>query len=170
MHAETLNAHPNTYQVADTLKLKINGAQLAVARRPSLTELELPLRGVALSDSPVLVRAQHDDDRAHVVGRLHALGRRRSLPLHYCRSVGDLRKLVLMGATGTWALCDVGTWSIEDQRALAQLIGMFDEYRLHGHLSHERIPRVVVVERPDRVSTICGELSRRLSFFDIAIS
>lgn len=150
--------------------LRINGALLGVARRPSLSDFDAALRGVALSDSPVLVRASRPDDRMHVAGRLHVLGRRRDLPLHAARSVEEARALIVARASGTWALYDVGAWSEEDQLALAQLLALFDEHRLHGNLSHEQIPRVVVIVSGETQASLCEELARRLAFFDVSIA
>jgi hypothetical protein len=149
--------------------LRINGALLAVARRPSLTDFDAALRGVALSDSPVLVRAAREEDRTHIAGRLHALGRRRDLPLHGARTVAEARALIVSRASGTWALHDVASWSEADQVALARLLALFDEHRLHGNLSHEQIPRVVVIEG-EKDAQFCEELAGRLAFFDITIA
>src|SRR5688500_8957650 len=91
---------------ADAINLKINGSLLAIGKRPSLNELDAPLRGVALSDSPVLVRATRESDRTHLTGRLHALSRRRDLPLYVCKNVADARSLIKSGSRGTWALYD----------------------------------------------------------------
>jgi len=60
--------------ITDTgLALRVNGSLLAVGRRPRLVELEAPLRGIALSDSPVLLRADTQDG-GWIIQRLHALG------------------------------------------------------------------------------------------------
>lgn len=155
---------------SDAINLRVNGALLAVGKRPSLNELDAPLRGVALSDSPVLLRASRDEDRAHVTGRLHALGRRSELPLHVCKNVDEARALIKNGARGTWALYDVAAWSEQEQASLANLLAQFDQHRLHGHLAHDRIPRVVVVEGAESAAKLAPELAQRLAFFDIAIA
>jgi hypothetical protein len=153
----------------DAIKLRVNGTLLATGVRPAMNQLDAPLRGVALSDSPVLVRATREDDRSYVTGRLHALGRRADQPLHVCKSVDDARSLINNGARGTWALHDVASWTVEEQNSLAKLLAMLDQHRLHGNLSHDRIPRIVVIEGPDATKKLAPALIQRLSFFDIAL-
>lgn len=161
----------------ESIALSINGALLAVAPRSSPDELDRALRGIALSDSPVLIRAEYDDDRTELARRLHALGRRRELPLHICRSADEAQALfrAIAGvsqaqttALGTWALCGVTDWPKELQRSLTGVLATFDESRLHGRLSHERIPRVIVLERMESEPAFEPDLERRLSFFHIA--
>jgi len=154
----------------DAVDLRVNGELVCSARRPRLGALDAPLRGVALSDSPVLIRASREEDRIHVAGRLHALGRRRALPMHECRSVAEARALVKSGAHGTWALFDVAAWSDGEQRNLARLIALFDQHRLHGNLAREELPRIVVIESSDSGGKLRPELEQRLAFFNIAIA
>lgn len=160
----------NNAKTIEGLDLRVNGSLLCTARRPALCELDAPLRGVALSDSPVLIRASQKDDRDHVTGRLHALGSRRALPLHVCRKIDDARALLKSGAHGTWALQDVGAWSDAEQIALAKLLAAFDQHRLHGNLSRAELPRIVVTESSDGCSKLHPELAQRLAFFNIALA
>jgi hypothetical protein len=162
----------------DAMTLRVNGAVLAVAKRPALAELDGALRGIALSDSPVLISARREDDRAVIASRIHTLGRRRELPLRVCLREDEAKPL-LVGALdertgtdvrGTWALHGVGTWSSEMQHGLAAFLRALDEWRLHGRIAHERIPRVVVIEGPDGRAKLDPELVKRLSFFDVAAS
>lgn len=160
----------------DTVALRINGSLLAIGRRPELNELDVVLRGIALSDSPVLIRAGRADDRARLADRIHALGRRSGLPVHECRSVADADELFHavegkspeVNARGTWTLHSVATWPKQRQLALGRLLAALDESRLHGRLAHESIPRVVVLESTDATQKLEPELERRLSFFNIA--
>lgn len=162
---------------SEAIALEINGAQLAVGQRPNLSELDPALRGVALSDSPVLIRASASDG-THLVDRLHALGRRAALPVHDCRSPAEAEALFRAvrstgdtdeRALGTWALHGVDAWPSELQEDLSRILGALDEGRLHGRLRHDKIPRVVVVERPGAAAgALSPELERRLSFFKVA--
>jgi hypothetical protein len=161
----------------DALALHINGSLLAVGQRPALGEFDPPLRGVALSDSPVLIKASEQDGPV-LVERLHALGRRRALPMHDCRSPEEA--LRLLGAVretgetspealGTWAFYGVTSWPSSMQSELNRVLAMLDEGRLHGRLRHEGMPRVVVVQYPgERADHLDPELVQRLSFFSLS--
>lgn len=160
------------------VSLRINGALLAVGHRPELRELEAPLRGIALSDSPVLIRA-NPNDREHLVDRLHALGRRAALPCHDCRSpdqAEDLFRAVLEAkdedaVAGTWVLHHVDAWPRELQASLGRVLETLDEDRLHGRKGHSHLPRVVVLESAD--SDLGGfdpELRQRLSYFNVTVA
>lgn len=160
---------------AEEVTLTVNGSKLAVGTRPKLTALEPALRGVALSDSPVVVRAA-SDDQSHLVERLHALGRRSKLPLHVCRSPKDARPLfegmqaggqTSPEAHGTWALFGVDHWPAAEQEELGTLLEVLDLGRLHGHLSHERIPRVIVLMDGERSAHVLPSLERRISYFTL---
>lgn len=159
------------------VSLRINGALLAVGRRPDLRELEAPLRGIALSDSPVLIRAG-DGDRDHLVDRLHALGRRATLPCHDCRSPDQAEELFRSileakdegSVAGTWVLHHVDAWPRELQANLERVLETLDEDRLHGRKGHHSLPRVVVLESAD--SDLGGfdpELRQRLSYFNVTV-
>jgi len=158
------------------LGLKINGALLAVGRRPALEEWTPALRGIALSDSPVLIQATHQD-AAFLLDRIHELGRRSNLPLHHCHSESEsvplLQSIRSKGsvsddALGTWAIFNVHWWSEDSQIRLAEILAGFDEARLHGRLRHERIPRVVVTMNPDTpASNLRGELRQRLAYYHL---
>src|SRR5688572_27529704 len=78
----------------DALTLRVNGAVLAVARRPALSEIDQALRGIALSDSPVLVSAKRDDDKTAIASRLHSLGRRKDMPLRICKNEEEAKSLL----------------------------------------------------------------------------
>jgi len=172
-----VTANENSIEPGEGVALRINGALLAVGRRPALEALERPLRGVALSDSPVLVRAG-DPEGPHIAERLHALGRRAALPRRDCLSPDAVRPLlgavgegseVAAEALGSWTLHGVAGWPTAVQVDLERVLARLDEARLHGRLKHERIPRVVVVQRPgERVDNLHPDLARRLSFFDVS--
>ena len=159
------------------LALKVNGTVLAVGRRPSLEAWHPALRGVALSDSPVLVQAQHQD-AAFILDRLHQLGRRAELPVHHCHDESEgtdlLQSLADDGtvteeALGTWAIFNVHWWSDESQLRLADVLGKFDEGRLHGRLRHIRIPRVVVTMSPEtQASGLRSALRQRLAYYHLS--
>lgn len=157
--------------------LRVNGSVLAVGDRPELASFENALRGVALSDSPVLIRGQ-SPDRKLLAERLHRLGRRAELPLRMCFSPDDAEDLFrAVGgpdsppeALGTWALYGVASWPRELQLLLHKVLETLDEGRLHGRLAHERIPRVLVLEEPDDTGAgLEPELQRRLTFFSLAM-
>jgi hypothetical protein len=164
---------------AKGLKLEVNGSVLAVARRPLLAELEPALRGIALSDSPVLVRAD-PFDADHVVQRLHVLSRRAELPLQSVHHERDVTSLLgALGkdgeacseARGTWALHHVHWWSMDRQLDLAALLEDLDTARLHGRLGHHHIPRIVVVSGlGERLGKLEPTLEQRLTFFHLTIS
>lgn len=160
---------------SQSLTLTINGSKLAVGTRPELSELEAALRGVALSDSPVVIRAP-DDDQEHFLNRIHGLGRRRELPMHLCRDPQDARPLldsVSEGADttpeclGTWALWGIDAWAQEEQQRLGDVLEALDLGRLHGRLRHERIPRVVMLSQPEGGSRLLPALARRISYFTL---
>lgn len=160
------------------LALKVNGSVLAVARRPQLQELEPALRGIALSDSPVLVCGDSLDAN-HVVERLHVLSRRSHLPLRSVHSQREAEPLlraihetgdVRTDALGTWALHNVHWWSPEEQLDLAAILAELDEARLHGRLAHQRIPRVLVITRlGDKPGKLEPDLEQRLTFFNVTV-
>lgn len=155
--------------------LTINGSRLAVGTRPELTEFEAALRGVALSDSPVVIQAL-EEDQVHLVSRLHDLGRRCGMPLRECREVADLEPLfegvtggaeTSDGCLGTWALYGVHRWSEEDQDRLGEILEVLDLGRLHGRLRHERIPRIIMLSSPEQASQLRSRLARRISYFTL---
>lgn len=159
------------------LALRVNGSLLAVGRRPSLLELEPALRGIALSDSPVLLRADTQDG-GWIIQRLHGLGRRSALPCRTCHTAVDAEELleavdesgeVDPRVAGSWALFNVHWWSADRQDQLASLLSKLDEGRLHGRLRHEHIPRVIVTVSPDFKQTkLQPELERRLAYFNVS--
>lgn len=159
------------------LALRVNGSLLAVGRRPELAELEPALRGIALSDSPVLLRADNQDG-GWIIQRLHGLGRRGELPCRTCHTAVDAEDLleavddsgeVSPDVAGTWALFNVHWWSVDRQEQLASLLSKMDEGRLHGRLRHEHIPRVVVTVSPELKQTkLQPELERRLAYFNVS--
>lgn len=157
------------------LLLTINGSKLAVGTRPGLAELEAALRGVALSDSPVIVKAPAED-QPHLLQRLHELGRRKGLPIHECRE-SDQINLLLQGVNsgadtttdclGTWALYGVESWDEDMQERLGKVLEALDLGRLHGRLRHEKIPRVVLMTQNGRSRRLVPLLSRRISYFTL---
>lgn len=159
------------------LTLKVNGALLAVGRRPALEEWTPALRGIALSDSPVLIQASHQD-AAFLLDRIHRLGRRRELPVYHCHTEAESDALlsslseegeVSDDALGTWAIYNVHWWSEESQNRLSEVLGRLDEARLHGRLRHDRIPRVVVTMTPETFpSNLQPELGQRLSYYHLS--
>ncbi len=165
-----------TLALEEKLALKINGAVLTIAERPALKELDAPLRGIALSDSPVLIQGT-TEDCDQLVNKLHSLGRRAALPVRTCYSPDEAEVLfdailadgdTQTGVLGTWALHGVDSWPRELQMSLNRVLEAFDEGRLHGRLRHERIPRVVVLQqREARKGALEPELQRRLSFFHL---
>lgn len=161
-----------TTSQTDELALTINGSKLAVGARPDLTALEPALRSVALSDSPIVVRAL-PDDHEHFLVRLHALSRRSDLPVHRCGTVTDAQRLFEgvsrdieeTDTLGTWALYDVPTWDRSAQEKLSSLLEHLDLARLHGRLRHERIPRVVMLADLGSSEKVLTTLDRRISYF-----
>ncbi|MGF1510203.1 MAG: hypothetical protein ACFB9M_11955 [Myxococcota bacterium] len=161
------------------LALRVNGSLLAVGRRPALAELNPALRGVALSDSPVLVQAEPQDANL-IIERIHTLGRRSEMPSRTCHT--DVDAVVLLDAIhssgdvkpdalGSWALFNVHWWSETKQKELAGVLEELDEGRLHGRLRHERIPRVVVAMSPElKSSRLIPVLDQRLNYFHISVS
>lgn len=157
------------------LALTVNGSKLAVGRRPNLVELDPALRSVALSDSPVFVKAPKTDQE-HLLQRLHNLGRRARLPLHRCLTPSDAGALfgVLTSPSkaehetlGTWSLFSVESWPTEHQEQLGKLLEALDLARLHGRLRHEKIPRVVVMANPEATPDFIPDLRRRVSYFSV---
>lgn len=166
--------NPMQYQTS-ALRLTINGSKLAVGTRPGLDEFEAALRGVALSDSPVVVHAG-EDVQEHLLGRLHSLGRRNGMPLHECRDVNAVEPLfdgvsggaeTSDGCLGTWALYGVETWTEKDQDRLGEILEVLDLGRLHGRLRHERIPRIVMLSSSERGRRLRTGLARRISYFTL---
>lgn len=157
------------------LALTLNGSRLAVGTRPDLAELDTALRSVALSDSPVLIRAPAEDYE-HILNRLHALSRRSELPLHRCSAPNDA-ELLFEGirsrgesredAEGTWALFEVDDWPDERQEMLGKVLEQLDLGRLHGRLRHERIPRVMMFTDVGRTIRVLPSLDRRISYFTL---
>lgn len=163
---------------APAVELRVNGSVLAKSSASDLHDFDPVLRGVALSDSPVLLEGPADH-QSLLVNRIHLLGRRAELPLHICYSARDAEVLfealqesgsVTQNSLGTWALHEVSSWPDELQRTLSGILDLLDEGRLHGRLRHEVIPRVVVLEEelPDVASTYTPELQKRLSFFHLS--
>lgn len=160
---------------APRLCLTINGSKLAEGTAPSYEELQPALRSIALSDSPVIVRAP-DEARQHLVEELHRLGRRAQLPIHPCTSAQEAEplfdSLTARGETkpeclGTWALHDVGAWPRASQEKLSDLLEALDLGRLHGQLRHERIPRVVMLTSHADAPSILPSLARRIGYFNL---
>lgn len=155
----------------DTLDLVVNGARLAEAVADDLSVLERPLRSLALADSPIHLRGRLEDCQ-HVIERLHQLGRRAELPLVRCEQLADVEPLVGADrrANGTWALFRVYEWAPEAQARLAAALEALDEGRLSGQLTHEDIPRVIVVDDAEEGSKdLLPELSARLSYFKLRL-
>ncbi|MCK6548626.1 hypothetical protein L6R52_22465 [Myxococcota bacterium] len=167
--------------------VRLNGTLLNGAARDGRgSALDVPLRGIALSDSPVLIHSDVDAERTEMVMRLHVLGRRRRHPIHVCHTEQDAEALfrlvprdeqktspastldAVVRAAGTWAMQDVGTWSKEHQLELVRLLAILDEHRLHGRLPHDKIPRVMVVQS-SRGPELVPELQQRLSFFELSL-
>ncbi len=132
----------NNSTADENVALRINGSLMGVAIKPDLDDLEAALRGVALSDSPVLLRGAEDVCHG-LLEHLHRLGRRAELPMHSCHSpedAEDLFKSVLDdsepsdGSLGTWALFRVEAWPRELQVSLSEAFAergasMFDRGR-----------------------------------------
>lgn len=161
----------------DRIALHVNGHLLAVAQEAGFHAFEGALRGVALSDSPVLIRAK-DHHCGDLVHRLHKLGRRHQQPVHQCRHPEEAQSLFRIiftadddenhEALGTWALHQVEAWPREMQLNLHRVLEQLDQSRLHGRLRHERIPRVVVLQSDHNSSTsLEPELAARLSYFSV---
>jgi hypothetical protein len=158
------------------LALRVNGSLLAIGRRPRLDELDPPLRGIALSDSPVLLRADTQDG-GWIIQRLHGLGRRSAFPCRTCHTAVEAEPLleavdpsgeVSSEVAGTWALFNVHWWSCDRQDQLASVLSKLDEGRLHGRLRHIHIPRVIVTVSPEfKQSKLQPELERRLAYFNV---
>lgn len=157
------------------MSLAINGSELAVANLPDLSELEPALRSVALSDSPVVIRAP-ESVQNHLLEKLHQLGRRAALPLRICRSLEDADKLLNAlsprgdthpATLGTWALFEVDTWPEDKQDKLGELLEELDLGRLHGRLRHERIPRVMAFTSLAKENRFRSALEKRISYFTI---
>jgi hypothetical protein len=164
-----------TTEHTDHLSLTVNGSKLAVGARPGLGELEPALRSVALSDSPVFVRAP-EADFEHLLARLHQLGRRAQLPIFRVERPEDIDPLFEIlssprhgGDTvlGTWALFAVSSWPEEKQEKLGELLETLDLARLHGRLRHERIPRVVVFSALEAPERLRPDLDQRVSYFTL---
>lgn len=160
---------------APGLALTVNGSRLAVGERPTLEALDPALRSVALSDSPVFVRAM-EADFDHLLTRLHRLGRRSELPVFKVDAPEDIEPLFGILAApedagpdvlGTWALFYVADWSEEHQEKLGELLETLDLARLHGRLKHERIPRVIVFSRNDQPGRLSPALGQRVSYFTL---
>ena len=162
---------------AQRVALHVNGHFLAVAQESGFEAFEQALRGVALSDSPVLIRAtaSHCGD---LVDRLHKLGRRNRQPVHQCRHPEEAERLFRVvleakdhentEALGTWALHQVEAWPREMQISLQQVLERLDQNRLHGRLRHDRIPRVVVLQSDGRGNAnLEPELAARLAYFNL---
>lgn len=162
---------------ADRVALHVNGHLLAVAQESGFHAFENALRGVALSDSPVLIRA---DDRhcGDLVNRLHKLGRRHEQPVHEIRHPEEAERLFRVvldsdpedssEALGTWALHQVDAWPREMQLSLYRVLEQLDQSRLHGRLRHEKIPRVVVLQSDSQSGmSLEPELAARLSYFSV---
>ena len=161
-----------------SLFLSINGAGLAEGHRPELCEFDLPLRGVALADSPVLIEGGHSEDRARVSHRLHELGRRAELPISQCENKREAMEVLETFAessfdklpSGTWIFHRVEEWPQKLQSMLESLLGAIDESRLKGESLHERIPRIqVVVKDKTARESLVPDLLRRLTFFHIVL-
>lgn len=161
----------------ERVALHVNGHLLAVAQESGFQAFEHALRGVALSDSPVLIRAK-DDHCGDLVDRLHKLGRRKQQPVHQCRhpeQAERLFRIVLesqseepLEALGTWALHRVEAWPREMQMSLRRVLEKLDQNRLHGRLRHESIPRVVVLQSDgEQATNLEPELAERLSYFSL---
>ncbi len=157
--------------------LHVNGHLLAVAQESGFHKFDPALRGVALSDSPVLIRAK-DTHGGDIVDRLHKLGRRNGQPVHQCRHPEQAERLfrVVLESTdegntealGTWALHRVEAWPREMQLNLHRVLEQLDQSRLHGRLKHERIPRVVVLQAVGQQNqNLEPELAARLSYFSV---
>ena len=161
----------------ERVALHVNGHLMAVAQESGFKDFERALRGVALSDSPVLIRAK-DAHCGDLVDRLHKLGRRNQQPVHQCRHPEEAERLFRVvldskdeGSSevlGTWALHQVDAWPREMQLSLHRVLEQLDRSRLHGRLRHESIPRVVVLQDAgDRTANLEPQLAERLSYFSL---
>ena len=105
---------------ADRVALHVNGHFLAEAQESSFDAFEYALRGVALSDSPVLIRAS-DRHLRDLVERLHRLGRRKQQPVHQCRHPEEAQKLfrVVLESDDHESGDALGTWALHGRRGLA---------------------------------------------------
>ncbi len=171
-------AMKSVQQERNSLFLSINGTGLAEGRRPELDEFDLPLRGVALADSPVLIEGGQAQDRVRVSHRLHELGRRADLPISQCTNQNEATEALeaFMQShfedlpVGTWIFHRVDKWSKTLQKKLETILAGIDECRLNGESLHERIPRIqVVVGDEDARASLIPELFRRLTFFHIVL-
>lgn len=150
------------------VSIRINGSRPTHALRPDFSELDRVLKGIALSDSPVLIRAQDPEDAMLLGRRLHLLGQRRGLELSVARAPADAVRLATEKVPGTWLLVSVSDWAHEAQSELAALIASIDESRLSCRIAPERMPRIVVLERADAPHGLAPALEQRLAFFSIA--
>src|SRR5258708_602415 len=103
----------NASQNEQRVPVRINGSRAMDAARPEFNELDRVLTGIALSDSPVLIRAKNPEDGALLAKRLHTLGRRYELELSFACSVDETRELAERGVSGTWTLLSVSDWREE---------------------------------------------------------
>jgi hypothetical protein len=152
----------------EKVSIRINGSRATFALRPDFSELDRVLKGIALSDSPVLIRAQHADDAMLLGRRLHVLGQRRTLELSVAHMPTEAHRLATEKTPGTWLLVSVSDWTDEAQSELAALIASMDEGRLSCRIAAEKMPRIVVLERADAPHGLAPALEQRLAFFSIA--
>ncbi len=164
----------------NSVALHINGSLMGVSPSAKMKTLDRALRGVALSDSPVLLSG-NEDICSDLLEKLHRLGRRAKLPMHNCHSPQEAENLFRAvldeeqgpdeDTLGTWALFRVESWPRELQLNLNKILQALDESRLHGRLRHDRIPRVVVVQDPDADgASLDPDLYKRLSYFELCAS
>jgi len=161
----------------EEVALHVNGHLLAVADEEKFHDFDAALRGVALADSPVLIRAK-DDHCGDLVRRLHKLGRSNQQPVHQCRHPEEAERLFRIMTTsnnsesteilGTWAMHRIDAWPREMQLTLRRVLEQLHQNSLHGRLRHERIPRVLVLQsNEDSSVNLEPELVTRVSYFSV---
>ncbi len=144
--------------------VRLNG--VVVARDEQA--LQSVLRGVARSDSPILLEGQ-PALAAHLVERLHILGRRAALPLHQCWTAEDAQPLLdglkNTPPPGTWVLWNLPLWPVHARHSLREALEQADEGRLAGRFHPETLPRIVGVGTQGLETS----LVQRLGFFRLVV-
>jgi DNA-binding NtrC family response regulator len=175
------------YAVAATegIMIRVNGSQNFSVHASAGEQQNFGLRGIAMSDSPVLIEGGDRRDRDFIAQQIHMLGRRNALPIHECSCAKDIAPLLdpsaqgedLASPGGTWLLHDISGWPRTVQQNLGKLLSQLNLDRIQGLHAIEALPRIVALtdsiqtkKREDgEVSFIEPGLRQRLSFFHISI-